>query len=127
MLYTELSLTFIFEIMPSLIEINQQIADLQKQAEELLVTERATTVAEINAKIAAFGLKASELSFPAKEVKVRAAKESKAQKERKPKNTVAAKYKGPNGELWSGRGLQPRWLSQAIASGHARESFCLAA
>ncbi len=112
--------------MTTLIEINQQIEALQKQADELRVSERASTISEINTKIAAFGLKATELTFPAKKRKVREVQEGKV-KVRKSKNPVAPKFKGPNGELWSGRGLQPRWLTQAIAAGQARESFAIAA
>ena len=112
--------------MTTLIEINQQIEALQKQADELRVSERASTIAEINTKIAAFGLKPTELTFPAKKRKVREAQEGKV-KARKSKNPVPPKFKGPKGELWSGRGLQPRWLTQAIAAGQARESFAIAA
>lgn len=36
---------------------------------------------------------------------------------------VAAKYRGPVGETWSGRGRPPRWLSEAEAQGKKREEF----
>lgn len=36
---------------------------------------------------------------------------------------VAAKYRGPNGETWTGRGLAPRWLSALEAKGKKRERF----
>ena len=39
---------------------------------------------------------------------------------------VAAKYKGPNGETWSGRGLKPRWLTAEIKKGKKLESFAIA-
>src|SRR4051794_40908079 len=35
---------------------------------------------------------------------------------------VEAKYRGPNGELWSGRGRMPKWLHAAEAEGKARDS-----
>jgi DNA-binding protein H-NS len=38
---------------------------------------------------------------------------------------VEAKYKGPNGELWSGRGRMPKWLHAAEAEGRPRDSFLI--
>jgi DNA-binding protein H-NS len=38
---------------------------------------------------------------------------------------VAAKYKGANGETWSGRGLKPRWLTEALKSGKKIEDFLI--
>jgi DNA-binding protein H-NS len=39
---------------------------------------------------------------------------------------VAAKYRGPNGETWSGRGLKPRWMTAAISDGKKAEDFLIA-
>jgi DNA-binding protein H-NS len=33
------------------------------------------------------------------------------------------KYRGPNGETWAGRGMQPTWLTQLVARGRNREEF----
>ena len=38
---------------------------------------------------------------------------------------AAAKYRGPNGETWAGRGLAPRWLSELEAKGKKRDSFLI--
>jgi DNA-binding protein H-NS len=38
---------------------------------------------------------------------------------------VAAKYKGPNGELWAGRGARPIWLREALQGGASLESFSI--
>jgi DNA-binding protein H-NS len=38
---------------------------------------------------------------------------------------VEAKYRGPNGELWSGRGRMPKWLHAAEAEGQPRDSFLI--
>ena len=37
--------------------------------------------------------------------------------------SVAPKYRGPNGETWSGRGIPPKWLTALEASGRNREEF----
>ncbi len=41
----------------------------------------------------------------------------------KPKYKAKLKYKGPNGEIWTGRGYAPGWLKQLEAAGHNREEF----
>ena len=38
---------------------------------------------------------------------------------------VAPKYRGPNGETWSGRGLAPRWLAELEKKGKKRDSFLI--
>ena len=37
----------------------------------------------------------------------------------------AAKYRGPNGEEWSGRGRMPKWLAALEAEGRNREEFLI--
>ncbi len=38
---------------------------------------------------------------------------------------VPAKYRGPNGEAWSGRGKQPRWLAALVAEGRSPAEFLI--
>jgi DNA-binding protein H-NS len=38
---------------------------------------------------------------------------------------VAAKYRGPDGETWAGRGAMPRWMTAAIKEGKKREDFLI--
>ena len=38
---------------------------------------------------------------------------------------VAPKYRGPNGETWSGRGLKPRWLTAAMNEGKELQHFLI--
>jgi DNA-binding protein H-NS len=38
---------------------------------------------------------------------------------------VAAKYRSPQGETWSGRGRAPKWLQVAEAEGHSRDEFLI--
>lgn len=37
----------------------------------------------------------------------------------------APKYRGPGGELWSGRGRMPKWLQVAQADGKAKDYFLI--
>jgi DNA-binding protein H-NS len=36
-----------------------------------------------------------------------------------------AKYRGPNGEEWSGRGPAPRWMKPLLAKGKTKEDFLI--
>lgn len=38
---------------------------------------------------------------------------------------VAPKYRGPGGELWSGRGLKPRWLTAEMKKGRKLARFAI--
>jgi len=38
---------------------------------------------------------------------------------------LLAKYRGPNGEEWSGRGLRPIWLREQIKRGRREEHFLI--
>ena len=39
---------------------------------------------------------------------------------------VAAKYRDPvSGATWTGRGLKPKWLAMAIASGKTAQDFAI--
>ncbi len=39
---------------------------------------------------------------------------------------LPVKYRGPNGEEWSGRGVSPKWLRQLEEDGHNREEYRVA-
>ena len=36
-----------------------------------------------------------------------------------------ARYRGPNGEEWSGRGPAPRWMKPLLAKGKSKEDFLI--
>jgi len=120
--------------MSNLIDIQSQIQKLQKQANEIKAKEFSSTVQDILAKMQAFGITVKDLQT-AKPVKAAkgtrgrppvAGKAPRAPKiAKKPGAPVAAKYRGPNGETWSGRGLTPKWLSTLVAQGQPKESFLI--
>lgn len=67
--------------------------------------------------------KAKGKGKPAKTVRATKA-DAGAKKAAKP---VEAKFRGPNGESWSGRGLAPKWLKALIAEGKTKEEFAIRA
>ena len=110
-------------------DIQLQIEKLQKQAAEIKTREFDKTVQDIRAKMLAFGITAKDLQT------VR--RGSKGKKEASPKKRigmgaaknvtkpVAAKFRGPNGETWSGRGLTPRWLAELLDQGRQKDDFAI--
>jgi DNA-binding protein H-NS len=117
--------------MNSLIDIQSQIEKLQKQANEIKAKEFNGTVQDILAKMQAFGITLKDLqnAKPIKPMKTGRGKGSSAKKlpkgNKKAGVPVAAKYRGPNGETWSGRGLTPKWMAALIAQGQTKESFAV--
>ena len=122
--------------MNNLVDIQSQIDKLQKQASEIRVREFDKTVQDILAKMNAFGITVKDLQGKrgAKTSGKRGASKlpktvNKAAGKRGPSKSagtvVAPKYRGPNGETWTGRGLMPRWLSALVASGKTKEQFAI--
>ncbi len=96
--------------MSSLIEIKTQIALLQKQAEEIRTDEMGQALQDILTKMDIYGITIDDVDRAKGRV-------------RKSSNPAPIKYRGPNGEAWSGRGLTPKWLVALIAQGQTKESF----
>lgn len=118
--------------MSNLLDIQSQIEKLQRQAKDIRAKEFDKTVAEIVSQMQAFGITYKDLqaasargSKPAKKVPGKRARVASAAK--KATVAVAPKYRGPNGETWTGRGLMPRWLAALEAQGQAKESFLIQA
>lgn len=87
--------------------IERAIAEAQK-------AERAQAVAQVRELMAQHGLTLADLGQRAP---ARAGK---------PLGKVPAKYRdAASGQTWSGRGLQPRWLREALASGKSLSDFAV--
>jgi DNA-binding protein H-NS len=93
-------------------ELKAQAEALLKQAEVARRAEIASVVADIQARMKAFGITLDDLRGGAKKGKARAA--------------VAARYRNPTtGESWSGRGRTPKWLAEELAKGRSKEAFLI--
>lgn len=100
--------------MPTYKELVAQIEKLQKEAELARKEELDSVITEIKSKIEEYGLTAKDLGFASGEqVKV------------KGKTPPPAKYRSPEGHEWSGRGREPLWLKNAVASGKSKEDFLI--
>ena len=99
--------------MASLQELLTQKEAIEREIDLAKKRERADAIAKVRALMSEYGLTPSDLS--AKPL---------ARSSVKPAAKVAAKYRDKGtGETWSGRGLQPRWLKAALASGRRLEEF----
>lgn len=96
----------------------QQLLDQQAAlAREIDATRReakADAVAKVRALMAEYGLSAADLV-------VRNGPKASSAKGAK----VAAKYTDKTGNSWSGRGLQPKWLKAALATGRTLQDFAV--
>lgn len=100
--------------MASYAELKAQAEALLAQAEQMRKQERAGVIAELRAKMAEYGITAEELGGAA--ARGTKAKASRAKAE--------PKYRGPNGELWSGGpGRKPEWVRKVLAAGGNIENF----
>ncbi len=117
--------------MSNLVEIQLQIDKLQKQAQLIKTREFAKTVQDIREKMQAFGITVKDLQS-SKVVKSRSSGATlmSGKKTTKPINKrqgmpIPAKYRGPAGETWTGRGLMPLWLRAELAQGRTKEEFLI--
>lgn len=97
--------------MATYLELKAQAEMLLKKAEELRQQEVTEVLRDIKAKMAQYGITVEDLSGGPKKLAS--------------KKTVSVKYRGPNGEEWSGRGRPPVWMTEAVEQGKSREDFAV--
>lgn len=99
--------------------LEKQQAELEKQIAETLRAERSGVVNQIKSLMAEHGITVADLS--GKPGRPAGPKASPAAGRK-----VAAKYRDPaTGQAWSGRGLQPKWLKAALATGKKLEDYAV--
>ncbi|MEO8079570.1 MAG: H-NS histone family protein [Caldimonas sp.] len=100
--------------MASLKELLAQKESIERQIEQTKNDERGAAVAKVRELMAEYGLTVADLG----------GKGTAKTKSTRSGNKVAAKYRNAStGDSWSGRGLQPRWLKAALASGRKLSDF----
>jgi len=112
----------------------QQLAALIAAAEakrrDKLDDAKATLRTEMERRAAELGISAGDLfSMAGQQAPAEQAAARNGRRTRKPRDDIgakrAAKYRGPNGEEWSGRGRTPKWLAALEAEGRGREEFLI--
>ena len=102
--------------MTSLSELMAQKEAIEKRIADARKNERAAAIQKIKALMADHGLTVADLH----------GKPAPAGRASRKGSKVPAKYRDPaTGDSWSGRGLQPKWLKAALASGRKLSDFAL--
>lgn len=102
--------------MATYLELKEQAEKLLAEAERMREQEIADAIADIKRKIDLYGLTAADLGFA-----------RGGPGNSRPKSAKSpVKYRGPNGETWSGgRGRKPQWVAQALKEGRNLEEFAV--
>lgn len=103
----------------TLADLEAQRAALDAQIEAWKQAEKAESIARVRALMTELGVTQRMLGgggtgTPNKPAKARHVSAGKK---------LPPKYRDGNGNSWSGRGLMPKWLREAIAGGASLESF----
>ena len=101
------------ELLAQRAALQKQQAALEKQLDDARKAERTGVISQIRALMAEHGVTVADLGRKGP------GKGSTGQK-------VAPKYRNTaTGETWSGRGLQPKWVKAALASGKKLEDLAI--
>ena len=102
--------------MSSLQDLLAKRAALEQEIEATQKRERQDAITKVKALMSEYGLSVADLSAKGTGTKAGATKGAK----------VAPKYRNATtGDTWSGRGLQPKWLKAALASGKKISDFAI--
>lgn len=124
-------------------QVRKQIADLREREQQLLQAEVGGVIARIREAIAYYSITPEQLFGDARtdaRVSKRPGKRGRkpragaAPTKRAPSRTgsrkgfkVPVKFRDEQGNTWTGRGNQPRWLRAAIEGGRKLEDFAVSA
>lgn len=101
-------------------ELTQLIQSAEAKLAEKREGAKAALIEEMTAKAAALGMSLEAL------VGKQAAPRTNVRKVRgDASKPLAAKFRSPEGETWSGRGRMPIWLTRATAEGKSKEDFAV--
>lgn len=102
--------------MATYVELMEKAQQLMAEAEQVRQKEINDVIADIRQKMETYGLTVQDIGGPAAARKRAAGGKTKS----------AVKYRGPNGETWSGgRGRKPRWVQEALKAGKRLEDFAV--
>ena len=104
---------------PMLPSLLAQKAELDKQIAKAKAEEKAAVLAQMRSAMEQYGITPEDLFTTAKRGRKPGSTNSG---ERKP---VAPKYRNEAGETWTGRGKQPKWVAEALASGLTLEDLMI--
>lgn len=106
------------------LEVQKQIQQLQKEADQLRKQEANEVLARIKDAIAVYGFTAADLGVDsAPRGRVRRAAAAKLGRKGGKKSPAAPKYRDLEGNVWSGRGPRPAWFKAALEAGTSADAL----
>src|SRR3974390_1204312 len=102
-----------------------ELQEINKQVNAEIASRKTVEIEALRAKVAesahALGMKIEEIfGLSTSRAKPRSKPEVKAAPGKLP-----AKYRGPAGEEWSGRGPTPKWLRPLLTKGKTKDDFLI--
>ena len=114
---SDMEITQIEATTPVLPSLLAQKVELDKQITKAKAEEKAAVLAHIRSAMEQYEITTEELTAAPKRGRKPGSTDTV---ERKP---VAPKYHNELGETWTGRGKQPKWVVEALASGLTLEEL----
>ena len=93
-------------------ELKSKIAELQKEADDIVKNERLAIIKEIKDKIDNYNITVEELQ-----------RKGKSAKSASIKSPSVIKYKKSENEYWVGRGPKPGWVKDVEKNGESIEQY----
>ncbi len=111
-------------------QLTTLIAAAEAKRQDKLEDAKAALRAEMEQRAAELGISTDDLFSPTgQQEPAEQATMKNGRRARKTRDDIgtkrAAKFRGPNGEEWSGRGRMPNWLAALEAEGRGREEFLI--
>ncbi len=104
-------------------ELREVAATAERLAQERGDSERRSFIEETRKKAAALGISINDVLGDM--ASSASGRRRNAKPEKKTRASAAVKYRGPNGENWSGRGRPPRWVQAVEAEGRSRNDYAV--
>jgi DNA-binding protein H-NS len=94
-----------------------ELVEIKKELERELQSRQAKEIEDLRTKVADA---AHTLGVSVEEIYGVRKREA-----RYPKGKQPAKYRGPNGEEWSGKGPSPKWMKPLLVKGKTKADFLI--
>jgi DNA-binding protein H-NS len=101
----------------------EELLEIKRNVDGEVQSRRAKEVEGLRAKVTetaqTLGVSIEELFG------LRSSRQNGKRQTKHPRGKQPAKYRGPNGEEWSGRGPSPRWMKPLLAKGKTKQDFLI--
>ena len=114
--------------MPTLLQIQRQIDRLRIEANTIRTKEAAAVIERIKLAIQHYNLTPADLFAGQRSKAPRKGssgftEKASSKKQPRKRSAVPVKYRDSDGNSWTGRGSQPRWLMAHLKSGRKIDDF----